>query len=265
MDPVSLAVYGLLGAVAGILAGLLGVGGGLIIVPVLAWMFHTQGFDPAITMHLALGTSLATIVVTSISSARAHHQRGSVLWKIFSRMSPGIVAGALLGAWIADRVSTLWLQRLFGVFVVLVGVQLLRNKTAAAHKNLPAATSVSCAGGVIGLLSAMTGIGGGSLTTPYLLWHRVLTVQAVGTSSACGLPIAVSGAFGYLWVGWTVPNLPGYATGYLYWPAIIPIIAVSYFMAPVGARLAHQLPVVVLKRIFAALLLVIGMRMLYFP
>ena len=251
------------GALAGVLAGLLGVGGGLVIVPVLLWLFTARGFDGSIVLHLAIGTSLATIIATSVSSVRAHHRRGAVRWRLVAGLAPGIVAGALFGAWVADRISTLWLQRVFAVFVITVGIQMLANPRVTGHRDPPGAPGLSGAGSVIGAISALVGIGGGTLTVPFLMWHRVPAVNAVATSSACGLPIAIAGAFGFIVMGWADAALPPGATGYVYWPAVAGIVAASVLTAPSGAWLAHRLPVPVLKRAFAALLLAVGTRLLW--
>lgn len=254
-------IYGALGLVAGIVAGLLGVGGGLIIVPTLVWLFRTNGIDESIVIHLAIGSSLATIVFTSIGSMRAHHKRGSLVWNMVALLTPGIVTGAFVGAWVADLVSTLWLQRFVAIIICLLGTQLLLNISVKAHRTLPTATATSLSGSVIGFISSMAGIGGGSLTVPYLVWHNVPMVKAVGTASACGLPIAIAGATGFLLSGWEITILPTYTTGYLYWPAIIGISLTSFAMAPVGAHLAHRLPVMTLRRVFAVLLILVGIRL----
>jgi uncharacterized membrane protein YfcA len=251
-----------LGAVAGTLAGLLGVGGGLVIVPVLALVFRHGGFDPAIIMHLAIGTSLATIVFTSISSVRAHHRRGAVLWSLVWRLAPGIVLGALLGAALADAMQSLWLSRLFGGFELLVALQMALGLRPAPHRGLPGAAGMLGAGGVIGTVSAIVGIGGGTLTVPFLSWCNVQMRNAVATSSACGLPIAVAGALGFVLTGLGTPGLPAWSTGYVYWPAFLGIVIASVAFAPLGAALAHRLPAAGLKRVFAVLLAVIGMRFL---
>lgn len=254
--------YLVLGAGAGVLAGLLGVGGGLVIVPVLLWLFRGQGFDEGVVLHLAIGTSLGTIVATSLSSIRAHHRRGSVRWDLVARLTPGILVGAWVGAWVADQIQTLWLQRMFALFVVSVGVQMLLNPRVGGHRDPPGWAGMGAAGGVIGTVSALVGIGGGTMTVPFLAWHRVEMVKAVGTSSACGLPIALAGALGFAVMGWGEPSLPPVSTGYLYWPALLGVAAASVLTAPIGAWLAHSLPVAVLKRVFAALLLTVGAKLL---
>jgi hypothetical protein len=255
-------VYLAVGAIAGLLAGLFGVGGGLVIVPALAWVFSTQGVDPALIMHLALGTSLTTIVLTAISSVRAHHRRGAVRWVIVHRLAPGIVVGTLAGAVIADALPTHALRQFFAVFELTVAALLWWNHQPAGHRGLPGAAGMGLAGGGIGVVSALVGIGGGTLTVPFLTWCKVHLREAVATSSACGLPIAIAGATGYLVMGLGNPSLPAQATGYIYWPAFAGIALTSVLLAPVGARLAHTLPVNQLRKLFALFLAVIGVRML---
>ena len=258
----SLAVYLALGASAGLLAGLFGVGGGLIIVPVLAWVFAAHGMDAAVIMHLAIGTSLASIWLTSLMSIRAHHRRGAVNWPLVRKLAIGIVIGALAGALIADQLPTPALQRIFGVFELFVAAQMLLVSRFEAHFNLPGRPGLTLAGAVIGVVSAIIGIGGGTLTVPFLVWCRIPMLQAVATSAACGLPIAIAGAFGFILSGWNVPQLPEWSTGYLYWPAWLGIVLASSLTAGLGARLAHKLPATRLRQLFALLLMGMGLKML---
>jgi len=255
--------YLLLGAVAGTLAGLLGIGGGLIIVPVLAFIFERQGFDSSIIMHLALGTSLATIVVTSISSIRTHHHHGAVLWPIVSRLSGGIMVGALCGALLANQLASDWLQKIFALFTLLVAAQMALELRPKGGRQLPGRTALAGVGGVIGLVSAIVGIGGGTMTTPFLLWCNTAARNAIATSAACGLPIAVAGAVGYWIAGLGVDSLPANSRGYIYWPALLGVVASSVVFASLGARMTHRLPAAILKKGFALLLLVIGVRLLW--
>ncbi len=257
-----LSIYILVGAGAGFVAGLLGVGGGLIIVPVLVFAFAAQGFAPSVLVHLAIGTSLATIVVTSIASVRTHHRHGAVQWKVFRELTPGIVIGALGGAAIANVLPGEKLRAIFGVFELLVALQMGMGWRVSAHRNLPGAMALSGAGVVIGAISSVIGIGGGTLTVPYLSWCNVGLRQAIATSAATGFPIAMAGAMGFVATGWDVPLLPPLSGGYVYWPAFAAISAVSLLFAPLGAKLTHRLPVVVLRRVFAVLLAILGVRML---
>jgi len=254
--------YGAVGAFAGVLAGLFGVGGGLVIVPVLALLFAQAGIAPEVLMHLAIGTSLATIVFTSISSVRAHHRRGAVRWDVVWQLTPGIVLGAWLGAALAERLSGDWLRYVFGVFELLVALQMGLNLRASPHRTLPGRPGMGAVGGVIGGVSAIVGIGGGTMTVPFLQWCNVPMRQAVATAAACGLPIAVAGALGFIISGWHNQQLPPLSSGYLYWPAFAGIVAASVLFAPLGARLAHTLPAAQLKRFFALFLALLGVRML---
>lgn len=264
MEPIvsTLLLYLLLGAFAGVMAGLLGVGGGLIIVPVLAWIFRGQHFSESVVMHLAIGTSLATIVVTSLSSVRAHHQRGAVLWPVVWQLTPGIVVGAWLGAAIADGLSSFTLQKVFAVFVLLMSAQMGLGAKPAPQRELPGAAAMGAVGGVIGVVSAIVGIGGGSLTVPFLAWCNISIRQAVATSAACGLPIALAGSVGFVITGLNAPALPAWSLGYIYGPALAGVAVVSMLFAPLGAKLAHTLPTELLKRVFAVFLMLVGIKML---
>jgi uncharacterized membrane protein YfcA len=252
------------GAVAGLLAGLLGIGGGLVIVPALAILFSSHGFGAANLMHFAVGTSLATIVATSVSSLLAHQRRGSVHWRAVRDLLPGILLGGLGGAWLARQVSSPGLGLCFGVFEILVALQLLFGATPPPHRGLPGAGVQGLAGAVIGAVSALLGIGGGTLTVPWLLWHRVDIRVAVGTAATIGLPIALAGAVGFALGGPQEAGAsPGYSTGFIYWPAVCGIVLGSVPLAPAGARLAHYLPRPLLQRGFAVLLALIGLKMIY--
>lgn len=258
----TLLLYVALGAFAGVMAGLLGVGGGLIIVPVLAWILHGQQVNDALVMHIAIGTSLATIVVTSLSSIRAHHQRGAVLWPVVWQLTPGIVVGAWLGAAVADLLSSVVLTKIFAVFVLLVAAQIAFGAKPAPHRGLPGTPGLLATGGVIGVVSAIVGIGGGSLTVPFLTWCNTSIRQSVATSAACGLPIALAGSMGFIAAGLNATDLPAWSLGYIYGPALIGVAAASMFSAPLGAKLAHTLPTEILKKVFAVFLALVGAKML---
>ena len=258
----SLLLFLLLGIVAGLLAGLLGVGGGLIIVPVLAVLLPDLGVQHTLVMHVALGTSLATIVATSMASAWIHHRHKAVMWPVFWRLTPGIVIGAWLGAAVADQLASQLLQRVFGVFELLVAVQMFFSFGASAHRQLPGSVLTGLAGAVIGTVSAIVGIGGGTLTVPFLVWCNVTIRNAVASSAAVGLPIALAGSSGYILAGIGDSRLPQWSSGYVYWPAFVAIISTSLLFAPVGARLAHRVPMSALRKGFALLLLALGVRML---
>lgn len=250
------------GAVAGFLAGLLGVGGGLVIVPALIFIFTRAGFAPDYVAHMALGTSLASIVFTSIASLRAHHRRRAVRWPVMRALTPGIVAGTLAGALLATVLSSKFLQAFFVVFVVYVGTQMLLDFRPPPTRALPGSRGLFAAGGAIGIVSALVGIGGGSLSVPFLSWCNVKLHEAIGTSAALGLPIALAGLVGFAVTGSFVSApLPFGSIGFIYMPALIGLIAASVVTAPLGAHAAHALPVARLKRLFALVLYLIGARM----
>ena len=254
----------LMGALAGVMAGLLGIGGGALIVPVLVIVFEDQGVNPQIIMQLAIGTSMATIVFTAISSAGAYHRRGTLDWTIFRRIAPAIVIGTLLGAAIADQLTSRALQWMFVVFMFAIAAQFARGTTATrAHTRLPGLFGMNLAGTLIGIASALFGIGGGSLSVPFMTWCSVPVKRAIGTSAAIGLPIAVSGAIGYIVAGWNEPNLPPWSVGYVVLPAFTGIVVASTAAAPLGARLAHRLSEAMLRRIFALFVALLGLRMLW--
>lgn len=258
----TLLVFLLTGAAAGLLAGLFGVGGGLIVVPALAFILPGLGTSPAVVMHSAIGTSLAVIGLTGISSTRSHHRRGGVLWPVFWKLAPGIVVGSLIGATVAHLVSSEVLKRCVGFGALLIAIQMLIDATPKATRSTPGALGLGVVGTLIGGLSALIGIGGGSLTVPYLNACNIDMRRAVGTSAACGIPIAWAGAVGFAVNGWGVPGLAPWSLGYVDLAAFAGIASMSVFTAPLGARLAHGLPPKLLKRAFALFLAGISARML---
>lgn len=260
-----LIIYLLIGAIAGFAAGLFGVGGGLIIVPILYIVFTQLNYDPDVIMHMALGTSLATIIVTSISSVMAHHQRGAVLWSVFRNLAPGLVIGSFLGAGIADYLSGRGLQLLIGGFALWVAYKMFKgaNVHIDPKQSLPSTTLQLIAGGGIGIASAIFGIGGGSLTVPFLNKCGVVMQKAVATSAACGLPIAIAGALGFMWFGHQAQvNVPN-TIGYIHIYAFIGISLMSFVTAKLGAKTAHHLSAAMLKKCFAALLTIVGLYFLF--
>ena len=259
----SILVYCVLGAVAGVLAGLLGVGGGIVIVPMLVFAFKWQGVPQDLIMLMALGTSMGSIVFTSISSSLAHSRNKNVNWGVVRSIAPGIVAGTFCGSFVASHLPTRFLQLFFVAFLAFVVSQMLSGRKPKPSRHLPGAAGMCAAGGVIGVVSSLVGIGGGTLSVPFLLWHNVEMRKAIGTAAAIGFPNAVTGCVGYLINGWGAAHLPPYSLGYIYLPALLGIVAVSMFTAPLGARLAQRLPVPRLKRCFAVLLIVVGLKMLY--
>jgi uncharacterized membrane protein YfcA len=258
-----LAGYLVLGLFTGVVAGLLGVGGGLVMVPFLTWSFLAQGFPADFNMHMALGTSLAVIVLTSISSLRAHHAHGAVRWDAVRRIAPGIVAGTLAGAFAAAHLPDRGLKWFFVLFLSYAATQMLLGFKPKAHRDLPGWPGMTLAGGVIGAVSSWVGIGGGTLSVPFLSWCNVRLQEAIGTSAAIGFPIAVSGAIGFMLSGRGAAGLPAYSLGFVFLPALAALAAGSVLSAPWGAALTHRLPVARLKRIFAAVLYVVAARMAY--
>ncbi|WP_440997626.1 sulfite exporter TauE/SafE family protein [Arhodomonas sp. SL1] len=259
-----LAIYLLAGASAGFASGLFGIGGGLIIVPVLLAVFAWQGMDPAVATHLAIGSSLATIIVTSISSLRAHWRLENILWAVWRPLALGLVAGALAGAQVAGLMPGDLLQGVFGTFVLVMAARMAFGGQPPAHRSVPGPLGLGAVGVGIGAVSSIVGIGGGSLTVPFLAWCAVPMRAAVGTSAAAGLPIAAAGTVGFIIAGGlhARAELPEWATGFIYWPAVAGITAASVLLAPVGARLASRLPQHILKRAFAVFLVLVGARLL---
>ncbi len=255
-------LYIILGTLAGLLAGLLGVGGGLIIVPVLLFLFTAQGLPAPIILHLALGTSLASIMFTSVSSMRAHHGKGAVNWQIFRRITPGILAGTFSGTWVAAQLSTRFLKGFFVAFLYYVALQMLLNAKPEPARQLPGNAGMFGIGSLIGGVSSLVGIGGGSMSVPFMVWCNIPMHCAIGTSAAIGFPIALAGAVGYILNGLSATGLPPASFGFVYLPPLLGISIASILTAPLGARLAHALPVALLKKTFALLLILIGTRML---
>lgn len=250
------------GCFAGVLAGMLGLGGGVIIVPILDWLFHRQGISPNVATHLALGTSLASIAFTYTASILAHRKHSTTRWDLWKVMVPLIVVGTLLGSGLAAQVPGRILKTIFATFLTYVAI-----KTAFPQKNAPIKAAWSrgkqrLASGAIGAFSSMVGVGGGSLTVPMLLRSGATMLQSTATSTALGLPLALAGALGYIVNGWEVAELPVGALGYVYLPAVLGISATSIFFASVGVKLAHKLPTQTLKRIFALLMMVAAAQMI---
>jgi len=250
------------GCVAGLLAGLLGIGGGLLIVPALALLLPHAGYESSSIMHVALGTSLASIVFTSMSSVTAHHRHGAVLWPVMRRMSAGILLGAFAGAILVDQLQTDILKIIFGCFALLVSLQMATSWRVDAHARIPRIEGLSLAGLVIGAVSSLVGIGGGTMSVPYLMWHGVAIRNAVATAAANGLPIAVAGAAGFVYAGYQSIGWQGWRLGYVDLLVLALLVLGSVTFAPLGARLAHSLETRRLKQIFALLLALIGARML---
>jgi uncharacterized membrane protein YfcA len=256
-------IYLGLGAVVGILAGLLGVGGGVIIVPTVVFSLAWQGVPHRFLMHLALGTSMASIIFTSMSSFWAHHKRGAVHWTVVRRIVLGILLGSFLGSCLASRMSTNLLKGIFVVFLYYMAFRMLiGNSKPRLTRGLPGPVGMFGVGNGIGAVSSLLGIGGGILSVPFMVWCNLPVHDAIGTSAAIGFPIAVAATAGYIVNGLHVAGLPAHTLGYVFLPALAGIVSASVLTAPLGARLAHSLPVVGLKRIFAVLIMVVGTKML---
>lgn len=245
------------------MAGLLGIGGGGIMVPILTTLFILQGIPHEHIAHLALGTAMAAIVPSSLSSLLAHYRRGAVRWDVVRYITPGILVGTFCATFLAALLPTEGLAIFFAGFMMLMSLQMLTNLKPHPTRRLPGAIGITGTGLGIGGVSALVAIGGGSLTVPFLTWCNVKVQHAIGTSAAVGLPIALAGALGYLINGWGTLGLPSTAWGYVYLPALLLMAPLSILTAPLGARLAHRLPVVILKRIFAVMLMGLALQMLY--
>jgi uncharacterized membrane protein YfcA len=256
-------IYLLTGAFVGFFAGLLGIGGGLIIVPVLITLFTTQDFPAGRIIHLALGTTMATILFTSASSLRTHHQHGAINWPIVKNITPGIFLGTFGGATLAGSMTGQLLSIIFVIFIFYAATQMLVQFRPGPMFQLPGKTGMLLAGGVIGALSSLVAIGGGLLSVPFLTLCKIKLQHAIGTAAAIGFPIALAGTAGYIANGYLQPEaLPEYSLGYVYLPALIWLVSASMLTAPLGARLTHSTQTAILRTIFVVLLYGLGIRML---
>ncbi|MBF0471000.1 MAG: sulfite exporter TauE/SafE family protein [Gammaproteobacteria bacterium] len=252
-----------LGVVVGVVAGLFGIGGGVVMVPVMTTLFLSHGFDADRALHLALGSSMAIIIPTAISALREHQRQRGVLWIVVLRLAPAVVIGSLLAPLFATALPPLALAIFFILFISVVALQLLLQIKPQGSHPLPGHWGMSGAGLVIGVISSLVAIGGGTLTVPFLIRCRVDLRRAIATSAAVGVVIASAGTVGYISAGWAVTDAEALTLGYLYIPAVILTAVTSVLTAPWGARLAHSLPLLALRRLFAALLLLLGLKMLY--
>ena len=256
-------IYLLLGAIVGFFAGLLGIGGGLIMVPVLTFIFATQHFPPDRILHIALGTTMAAIIFTSVSSLRIHHAHGAVNWQIVKYITPGIIIGTLGGATLVSALPSRVLSIIFVVFIYYAATQMLLKTIPKPSRTLPGRLGMFGAGSVIGAISSFVAIGGGLLTVPFLSICNVRLQHAIGTAAAVGFPIAVAGAIGYIANGIAQPQpLPEYSLGYVYLPALGWIVLASTLTAPLGAKTTHIVQTATLKKIFVGLLYLLGTKML---
>ncbi len=257
-------IYVALGAGAGVLAGMLGVGGGQVVVPGLLYLFHRSQFADPVLVHMALGTSLATIAVTSLASAWSHYRWGSLDLELVKRMAPGITVGAVSGGLMAGGVPGTVLRITFGIFLMVLALQMALALKTRPDRELPSGGVLSAVSALIGALSAVVGVGGGSMVVPYLSWCNVPMKKAVGTASACGFVLAMAGMAGYIVSGVQSGHaLPDFSWGYVYLPAWAAVSLFSVVFTRLGALLAHRLPVDVLKRLFSIFLLIAGVRILW--
>lgn len=253
--------FALIGLLAGYLAGFLGIGGGFVVVPALTWLFLREASTAPWAIHMAVGTSLATMLVTSLSSILAHHRRRAIRWTLVRSLAPGLVAGAVLGALIADALAADELGRVFGGFALLAGLQLILGRNPEGEQAVPSQPGVSLVGLVIGAISSLIGIGGGALTGPWQMWHGIRAQNAVATSAACGYPIALAGSLSFVLLGWQ-EGLPELSLGYVHGPAFAGIALTSALAAPLGAATVHRLPPLLVRRLFGGFLCLVGLRML---
>lgn len=259
-----LAKMALLGIVTGLLAGLLGIGGGMVMVPFMTIILSGRGIDADLAVKMAIATSMSTIIFTSLSSVWAHHRRGAVRWDIVRRLAPGIVLGSLIASLgVFALLKGAWLAIIFALFVGFSATQMFLNKKPKPTRQMPAATGQFAVGAIIGFVSGLVGAGGGFISVPFMAWCNIAMHSAVATSAALGFPIALANVIGYAIAGQGIQGLPAFSVGYVWIPALIVVATFSFFTAPLGARLAHQLPVDRLKRIFASVLYALAAYMLY--
>lgn len=263
MDPLLILMLLAMGAFGGFAAGLLGIGGGMILVPFITMVLTARGVPEALVVHMAIATSLATIMFTSLSSVRAHHRHGAVLWRVVQLLAPGIVAGSMIGPWIGKQMDASTLAWFFGAFVAFSATQMLINKKPAAARDLPGTGGMFAAGGLIGTLAGLVGAGGGFISVPFMTWCGVRIHHAVATSAALGFPIALAGTVANVFYGWGEPGLPDYSLGFVYLPALLIIVAASVATAPLGARTAHKMPVRRLQKVFAVILYALAAYMFW--
>lgn len=254
LEPLLIAELALIGTCTGFLAGLLGIGGGMLMVPFMTMILAARGFPADHTVKAAVATSLATICFTSLSSVRAHHKRGAVLWPVVRTLAPGILVGSLVGARVAVALPGKVLGLLFAAFVAFSATQMFLNRRPEPSRKLPGPAGTFGVGVAIGWLSSMVGAGGAFVSVPFMTWCNIRIHQAVATSSALGFPIAIAGTAGYVWAGRDLPQMPAGSIGYLYLPGLVVISLASMALAPLGARTAHRMDIQPLKRVFAVVL-----------
>jgi len=254
--------YAAVGAAVGFFAGLLGIGGGAIMVPLLVMLFEAQGLPREQVLHLAVGSGMATILLTSVSSVRAHAARGALRWDLIKSMTPGILAGGLAGSAVAGAIPTRLFAVLFCVVVYIASANMLLDRKPKPTRAAPGAAGMFLAGFLISAASAFAAIGGAFMTVPFMLYCNVPLLQAIGCAAAIGFPIALAGSVGFVASGLAHGGLPAWSVGYVYLPAVAGIAVTSVLLAPAGAALAHRMKTRTLKRIFAGLLFTMATKML---
>jgi uncharacterized membrane protein YfcA len=258
LEPLLIVELAMLGLVTGFLAGLLGIGGGMLMVPFMTLILTAKGYPQNYTVKMAVATSLATICFTSLSSVRAHQKRGAVMWNVVRLLAPGILLGSLIGAQVAVALPGKVLSVLFAIFVAFSATQMFLDRKPQPSRTLPGGIGMFSMGGLIGMLSALVGAGGAFVSVPFMTWCNVKIHHAVGTSAALGFPIALAGTLGYIWAGQDLPPMPAESIGYLYLPGLIVIALASMSSAPLGARTAHGMDIRPLKKVFAFVLYILA-------
>jgi uncharacterized protein len=262
IEPLLIIELATLGVGTGFLAGLLGIGGGMLMVPFLTFILASKGYPSEYTVKMAVATSLATICFTSLSSVRAHHRRGAVLWPIVRTLAPGILLGSLFGAQVAVALPGKVLGVLFAIFVAFSATQMFLDRKPKPSRTLPGRMATFGMGWLIGMLSSLVGAGGAFVSVPFMTWCNVKIHDAVGTSAALGFPIALAGTLGYIWAGQGMQQMPPGSIGYLYLPGLIVIASASMITAPWGARTAHRMDIRPLKKVFASVLYLLALYFL---
>ena len=265
LEPLLIVQLLLMGLISGFLAGLLGIGGGMIMVPFITLIMSARGVSPDLSVKMAIATSMAAIVFTSISSVRAHHKRGAVRWDIVKGLTPGIVLGAAIASLgVFSLLKGAWLAIFFGLFVSFSATQMFLDKgKPPPTRQMPVGAAKVAAGSFIGFMSGLVGAGGAFISVPLMTACNVAIHSAVATSAALGFPIALANAMGYVISGWGIPGLPLGALGYIWLPALLVIAMASVLTAPLGAKVAHSMNIKRLKRIFACVLYLLAAYMLY--
>ena len=249
----------LCGSISGFLAGLLGIGGGMILVPFMIAVFNHLDFNQNVIVHMAIATGMATILFTTTSAIWAHHKHNSIDWKLVAALSPGLVIGSLIGgSEIFEAINASWLSLFFAIFIVYTSIQMIINKKQTAGRELPGPAGLFSFGALAGVMASLVGAGGAFITVPFMLWCNVKPHMAMASSSGLGFPVAAAATIGYIYGSWGNPNLPEGTLGFIYVPAVLCIVVVSIFTAPLGAKMARKLNVTQLKRIFGVMLFMVA-------